>query len=71
MTGSGEKRLAILAGQLQALSPLATLARGYSICTTPDGKHVINDAGSVEIGEKLTVRLHQGLLDCIVSGRSS
>jgi exodeoxyribonuclease VII large subunit len=71
MTGSGEKRLAVLAGQLQALSPLATLARGYSICTTPDGKHVINDAGSVEIGEKLAVRLHRGLLDCIVSGRRS
>lgn len=71
MTGSGEKHLAILAGQLQALSPLATLARGYSICTTPDGKHVINDAGSVEIGEKLAVRLHRGLLDCTVTGRSS
>jgi exodeoxyribonuclease VII large subunit len=71
MTGSGEKRLAVLAGQLQALSPLATLARGYSICTTPDGKHVINDAGSVEIGEKLAVRLHRGLLDCIVTGRNS
>lgn len=71
LTGRGEKRLAVLAGQLQTLSPLATLARGYSICTTPDGKHVINEAGSVEIGEKLTVRLHQGILDCIVEGRSS
>jgi exodeoxyribonuclease VII large subunit len=71
LTGKGEKRLAVLAGQLQTLSPLATLARGYSICTTPDGKHVINEAGSVEIGEKLTVRLHQGILDCIAEGRRS
>lgn len=71
MTVGGEKRLAVLAGQLQALSPLATLARGYSICTTPDGKHVINDAGSVETGEKLAVRLHRGLLEVIVAGRSS
>lgn len=66
-----EKRLAVLAGRLQALSPLATLARGYSICTTPDGKHVISEAGSVEIGEKLAVRLQKGILDCIVEGRSS
>lgn len=66
-----EKRLAVLAGRLQALSPLATLARGYSICTTPDGKHVISEAGSVEIGEKLAVRLRKGILDCIVEGRSS
>lgn len=69
---SGEKkRLAVLAGRLQALSPLATLARGYSICTTPDGKHVISEAESVEIGERLAVRLQKGILDCIVEGRSS
>ena len=71
MTGKKEKQLAILAGQLQALSPLATLARGYSICTTPDGKHVINEADSVEIGERLALRLQRGILDCVVEGRSS
>ncbi|MCL6636227.1 MAG: exodeoxyribonuclease VII large subunit, partial [Peptococcaceae bacterium] len=53
-------RLAVLAGRLQALSPLATLARGYSICTTPDGKRVISDAGSLEPGDRLAVRLHRG-----------
>lgn len=71
LTGREEKRLAVLAGRLQALSPLATLARGYSICTTPDGKHVISDAGRVEVGERLAVRLQKGILDCIVEGRSS
>jgi exodeoxyribonuclease VII large subunit len=69
--GKQEKQLAVLAGQLQALSPLATLARGYSICTTPDGKHVINEAGNVEIGERLALRLQRGILDCVVEGRSS
>ncbi|NPV72394.1 MAG: exodeoxyribonuclease VII large subunit [Pelotomaculum sp.] len=64
-----EGRLAVLAGRLQALSPLATLARGYSICTTPDGKRVINDSGSVEAGERLSVRLHRGQLSCIVEER--
>ena len=62
-------RLAVLAGRLQALSPLSTLARGYSICATPDGGRVITDAGSVEAGEKLTVRLHRGLLQCVVEGK--
>lgn len=71
LAGREEKRLAVLAGQLQALSPLATLARGYSICTTPDGKHVISEAGRVEIGERLAVRLQKGILDCIVEGKSS
>ncbi|OQA10892.1 MAG: Exodeoxyribonuclease 7 large subunit [Firmicutes bacterium ADurb.Bin373] len=70
LAGKEEKRLAVLAGQLQALSPLATLARGYSICTTPDGKHVISDAASVAIGEKLVVQLQKGILDCIVEGRN-
>lgn len=71
LAGKEEKRLAVLAGRLQALSPLATLARGYSICTTPDGKHVISEAAGVEIGDKLAVRLQKGILDCIVEGRNS
>lgn len=71
LAGREEKRLAVLAGRLQALSPLATLARGYSICTTPDGKRVISEADGVEIGERLAVRLQKGILDCIVEGRSS
>ncbi len=71
LSAGEEKRLAILAGRLHALSPLATLARGYSICTTPDGKQVISSAESVEIGEKLAVRLQKGILDCIVEGRNN
>lgn len=62
-------RLAVLAGRLQTLSPLATLARGYSVCTTPDGKRIISDAESVGTGERLAVRLHRGLLQCIVEDK--
>jgi exodeoxyribonuclease VII large subunit len=62
-------RLAVLAGRLHTLSPLATLSRGYSICTTPDGKSVVSDAGSVAEGDKVTVRLHRGLLQCVVEGK--
>lgn len=64
-----KNRLAVLAGRLQALSPLSTLARGYSICTTADGGRVVSDAESVEPGEKLNVRLYKGMLQCIIEDR--
>ncbi len=64
-----ESRLAVLAGRLQALSPLATLARGYSICTTPDGKHVVSDSKSVGVGDRLSVRLQRGRLQCLIEER--
>ncbi|HOV79843.1 MAG TPA: exodeoxyribonuclease VII large subunit [Bacillota bacterium] len=62
-------RLSVLAGCLQSLSPLATLARGYSICTTEDGGSVVTDAASVRSGDRLNLRLHRGRLECIVEGR--
>lgn len=63
--------LAALAGQFQTLSPLATLARGYSICTTPDGQHVIRDIESVDQGDMLSVRLPGGQLQCLVEGKTT
>src|SRR5690606_12863133 len=36
-----ERRLAFLAGKLDALSPLATLARGFAICRRPDTGAVV------------------------------
>jgi len=57
--------LAALAGRLQALSPLATLARGYSICSAP-GRPVVRSAAEVADGEKVTVQLHRGRLFCLV-----
>jgi exodeoxyribonuclease VII large subunit len=58
-------RLAVLAARLDTLSPLATLARGYCICTTTTGK-VLDDASLVEPGSRLQVRLHRGQLQCLV-----
>ena len=58
-------RLALLAGQLNALSPLATLARGYSYAMTPDGQ-VLLDAQQVRAGERVQLRLHRGELKCMV-----
>jgi exodeoxyribonuclease VII large subunit len=63
-------RFAVLAGRLNTLSPLATLSRGYSICTTQDGKKVISDAAAVQKGERLNLLLHKGKLECIVASKS-
>jgi exodeoxyribonuclease VII large subunit len=55
----------VLAGRLDGLSPLACLARGYSVCTGPDGA-ILTRAGEVAVGAAVAVRLAEGGLDCRV-----
>jgi len=59
-------RLKVLAGRLETLSPLATLARGYSICSRSGGPGIIHSADEVNRGEEVQVKLHQGRLLCLV-----
>ena len=56
---SGQTRLATLAASLSALSPLATLARGYSV-TTNDDDQAISRASELSIGQQVTTRLAEG-----------
>lgn len=58
-------RLAGCASAMQALSPLATLERGYALVQTVDGK-LVRDARSVSPGDNVAVRLARGHLDCRV-----
>ena len=58
-----------LAAHLDGLSPLAVLARGYSITLKPDTGHVISDAATVQPGEDVDVQLHRGRLTCTVTDR--
>lgn len=53
-------RLQALAGRLQALSPLAVLARGYSITFRLPDHHVVTDAESLQAGETLETKLARG-----------
>ena len=61
-----DARLRMAAGRLETLSPLAVLARGYSMCWTADRSSVIRDAAAVTPGQNVHVTLHRGELDCEV-----
>ncbi|SFU13913.1 Exodeoxyribonuclease VII large subunit [Kosakonia arachidis] len=51
---------------LEAVSPLATLARGYSVTTSPAGD-VLKKTRQVKVGDKLTTRLNDGWVESEVS----
>ena len=56
-----KSRLSTLASTLNAISPLQTLSRGYSITTTTDGQAITN-TDSVSQNELIKTRLHIGQL---------
>ncbi|MEQ8954555.1 MAG: exodeoxyribonuclease VII large subunit [Gammaproteobacteria bacterium] len=56
---SRRARLAELSRGLHAVSPLNTLARGYSISFNGAGE-VIRDAATLRVGDPLVTRLHRG-----------
>ncbi|MCA9537320.1 MAG: exodeoxyribonuclease VII large subunit [Myxococcales bacterium] len=58
-----------LLGRLGALSPLASLARGYSI--TRAGDRVIRAADEVAVGDEVEVLLHRGRLQARVLTRDT
>ena len=51
-----------LAARVRAMSPAATLERGYAIVTLADGS-IVRRAADVDIGELLTIRLSEGRLE--------
>ncbi len=61
------QRLTGLARALDAVSPLATLGRGYAIAQDSGGR-VIRKASAVNVGDNVHVRLGEGRLDCRVEG---
>jgi len=64
--GRQRQLLAKAAGNLNALSPLATLQRGYSITRRVSNGAVVQDAAEVETGERVETLLAHGRLLCEV-----
>ncbi len=67
-----EEHLAGTAALLNSVSPLSTLARGYSIVQLESGSRggkVVTDSAQVREGDEVNVRLHKGRLLCVVQSR--
>ena len=65
-------RLARLAASLEALSPLAVLARGYSLTFQADGKTLVRSTRDVHPGDLIHTRLASGqIISRVVSTRQS
>ncbi|MBB5828747.1 exodeoxyribonuclease VII large subunit [Micromonospora carbonacea] len=65
--GAAQDELRHTLARLRALSPAATLERGYAIVQRADG-HVVRAAGEVGSGDALRVRLAEGELAATVDG---
>lgn len=59
-------RIAAFGESLTALSPLAVLARGYSISRDEDSGVILKDTTGVRVGSRIRIRLHRGRLGCEV-----
>lgn len=66
MLDGKHENTAVNAARLQALSPLATLARGYSVaCRLPEGL-VVTDGSLLVKGDRLKLTFHRGWATCEV-----
>ena len=64
--GLKQHRLASLAARVDGLSPLAVLARGYSVTWDGARTRIIRDASTLQPGDKVSVVVERGTLDATV-----
>ena len=65
-----QHRLALALRALNAVSPLATLTRGFAIVTRAAGGALLTDAAAVPAGEEIEARLARGSLRARVTARN-
>lgn len=63
---SAKNRTQMIGGKLEALSPLAILKRGYSLCLSLRTGHLIKNVSQVNKGEQIKVILDDGIMNCKV-----
>jgi exodeoxyribonuclease VII large subunit len=62
-----QSQLGAVSARLDALSPLAVLARGYAVAWNADETRVLRDASTVSAGETIHVKLSQGKIEAKVT----
>ena len=62
-------RLEQLSGQIEALSPLAILERGYALVFDSSGR-LLKDAEQVSPGDEILARLLRGTVTAVVKNRT-
>ena len=63
-------QMALAAARLDALSPLKTLSRGYSIAYRGEGPGIVKSVEGIEPGAAITLRVEDGSLGCTVNSVS-
>ncbi len=66
MLAQYRQRTHAMLAQLNTLSPLAILGRGYSILHTVPAGRIVRQASDVEVGQELEAQLSRGRLSCKV-----
>lgn len=61
-----QTQLATYAASLDALSPLATLKRGFAIAARQQDLVILRNSNDTHVGDKIELTLMQGKLDCTV-----
>ncbi len=63
---NNRNRLALLAARLDALSPLKSLARGYSIVRSKKDDNLVKSIKDVASGDRLEIGVQDGTINCTV-----
>ncbi len=61
-----QDKLVAVADQLESLSPLNVLKRGYSLTKAADGEHLIRSVMDVKPGERIITRVADGEIESVV-----
>jgi len=69
--GELRQKLSVLVAELQAVSPLSTLERGYAVVTDKQTGKVIRAANQLEIDQTIAGRLARGTFEALIKKKGS
>jgi exodeoxyribonuclease VII large subunit len=60
-----------MGSRLEALNPLAVLARGYAVVTRKEDHSIVSRLSQVEAGQQIQIRLSDGQIDAEIKNPKS